>query len=56
MERRIEEAEEEKLDLEERIGLAFENRDNREGRRFNRELARVRTLLEDLYEQWAARA
>ncbi|MDA1278470.1 MAG: ABC-F family ATP-binding cassette domain-containing protein [Chloroflexi bacterium] len=56
LERRIEEAEEEKLELERRVGLAFENRDNREGRRFSRELERVSALLADLYEQWAVRA
>ncbi|MCI0834500.1 MAG: ABC transporter ATP-binding protein, partial [Chloroflexi bacterium] len=56
LERRIEEAEEQKLELEQQIGQAFESRDNREGRRLNRQLERVRTLLKDLYEQWAVKA
>ena len=56
LERRIEEAEEQKLDLEERLAEAFERRDNRDGRRFNRRLERVRVMLENLYEQWAAKA
>ena len=38
------------------VGLAFESRDNREGRRLNRQLERVRTLLKDIYEQWAEKA
>jgi hypothetical protein len=56
LERRIEEAEEEKLNLERRIGQAFEGRENREGRRLNRQLVRVRALLVDLYDQWAVKA
>ena len=56
LERRIEEAEEEKLDLEQRIGQAFEGRENREGRRLNRQLVRVRALLVDLYDKWAVKA
>ena len=56
LERRIEEAEEEKLDLEQRIGEAFEGRENREGRRLNRRLERTRTLLVDLYDQCAVKA
>ena len=56
LERRIEEAEEEKLDLEQRIGEAFEGRENREGRRLNRQLERTRTLLVDLYDQCAVKA
>ncbi len=53
LERRIEESEEEKLDLEQRVSEAFERRDNREGRRLTRRLDRVKRLLEDLYGQWA---
>jgi ATPase subunit of ABC transporter with duplicated ATPase domains len=56
LERRIEEAEEQKLDLEQRVVEAFERRDNREGRRSNRQLERVRLMLEDLYRQWTAKA
>ena len=56
LERRIEEAEEQKLELEGQIGQAFEEGDNRAGRRLNRQLERVRTLLIDLYEQWAVKA
>ncbi len=56
LERRIEEAEEQKLDLEQQIGDAFESRNNREGRRLNRQLERVTALLKDLYEQWAVKA
>ncbi len=56
LERRIKEAEEQKLDLEERVSEAFENRDVRQGRRLNSQLERVRVTLENLYEQWTARA
>jgi ATP-binding cassette subfamily F protein 3 len=52
---RVEEAEEQKLELEGQIGQAFEGRDNREGRRLNRQLERIRALLADLYEQWAVK-
>jgi ATP-binding cassette subfamily F protein 3 len=56
LERRIKEAESEKLDLEQRVGQAFENRKDRDGRRLNRQLERVSGTLEDLYEQWVAKA
>ncbi len=56
LERRIEEAEEQKLDLEQRTSEAFERRDTRDGRRLNRQLQRVTTTLEDLYKQWTQKA
>ena len=56
LERRIKEAESEKLDLEQQVGQAFENRKDRDGRRLNRQLERVSGMLEDLYEQWVSNA
>jgi len=56
LELRIKEAESEKLDLEQRVGQAFENRKDRDGRRLNRQLERVSGMLEDLYEQWVTDA
>ncbi|MDP6822369.1 MAG: ABC-F family ATP-binding cassette domain-containing protein [Dehalococcoidia bacterium] len=56
LERRIKEAEADKLELEQRVGRAFEDRKDRDGRRLNRQLERVSAMLEDLYEQWVAKA
>lgn len=56
LERRIEEAEAEKLELEHGASQAFESRDVRQGKRLNRQLVRNKALLEDLYTQWAAKA
>jgi ATP-binding cassette subfamily F protein 3 len=56
LERRIKEAEADKLDLENRVGQAFENRKDKDGRRLNKQLERVSGLLEDMYEQWVSKA
>jgi ATP-binding cassette subfamily F protein 3 len=56
LERRIDESEAEKLELEQNLSKAFENKDVRQGKRLNRELVRNTALLEDLYEQWAVKA
>ena len=56
LERRIKEAEADKLELEQRVGRAFEDRKDSDGRRLNRQLERVSAMLEDLYEQWVAKA
>lgn len=56
LERRIDEAEDEKLELEQSLSEAFERKDIRAGKRLNRELVRNTSLLEDLYEQWAVKA
>jgi len=56
LERRIDEAEAEKLELEQTLSQAFESKDVRAGKRLNRELVRNTVLLEDLYEQWAVKA
>jgi ATP-binding cassette, subfamily F, member 3 len=56
LERRIDEAEAEKLELEQTLSQAFESKDVRAGKRLNRELVRNTALLEDLYEQWAVKA
>ncbi|MBT3943152.1 MAG: ABC-F family ATP-binding cassette domain-containing protein, partial [Chloroflexi bacterium] len=55
LERRIKEAEAEKLELEHRVGQAFENRKDRDGRRLNKQLERVSSVLEDLYQQWVSK-
>ena len=52
LEKRIDEAEEQRLSLEQQVTEAFSGRDHRQGRRANRQLDRVRSLLEDLYQQW----
>ncbi len=44
------------MDLEERVGEAIARRDHRAGHRINRELERVRVMLEDLYKQWTVKA
>ena len=54
LEARIRSAEQEKLDLEERLATAFSSRDHRAGRRAKRQLDRVTAQLEDLYAKWTA--
>ncbi|MBT4126704.1 MAG: ABC-F family ATP-binding cassette domain-containing protein [Chloroflexi bacterium] len=56
LERRIEEAEAEKLELEESLAGAFEKKDLRAGKKLNQRLVRNTSLLEDLYEQWSVKA
>ena len=56
LERRIDEAEAEKLELEQSLSEAFESKNVRHGKRLNRELVRNTALLEDLYNQWAVKA
>lgn len=56
LEKRIEEAEAEKLELEESLSEAFEKKDLRAGKKLNQRLVRNTALLEDLYEQWAVKA
>jgi ATP-binding cassette subfamily F protein 3 len=56
LERRINDVEAEKLELEQALSSAFESEDVRKGKRLNRDLTRATTLLEDLYEQWSAKA
>ncbi|MDA1256821.1 MAG: hypothetical protein O3C10_03135 [Chloroflexi bacterium] len=56
LERRIEDLEQQKLDLEHGVAGAFEQRDVKEGRRLNRQLERVNATLNDLYAQWTAKA
>ena len=53
LERRIQEAEAEKLDLERQAAEAFNRGEHRRGRRLGRQMERTATLLEDLYDQWA---
>ena len=52
LERRIQDAEARKLDLERRITDAFIRRDHREGRRAQRQLERARAQIEHLYNRW----
>ncbi|NQW20199.1 MAG: ABC-F family ATP-binding cassette domain-containing protein [Chloroflexi bacterium] len=56
LERRIEEVEADKTGLEQKLSDAFENNDIRAGKKLNQQLVRNTSLLEDLYEQWAAKA
>lgn len=56
LESRIDEAEAEKSELEQALSDAFEARDVRAGKKLNRQLVRNTSLLEDLYEQWTAKA
>jgi ATP-binding cassette subfamily F protein 3 len=56
LESRIEKAESEKSELELSLSEAFENKDIRAGKKLNQRLVRNTALLEDLYEQWAAKA
>jgi len=54
LERRIEECETEKADLERTIAAALAAKDQREARRAGRRLDQVRTLLDELYDKWMA--
>ena len=54
LERRIQEAEAEKLDLEREAADAFNRGQLRRGRRVGRQIERNAALLDDLYEQWTA--
>ncbi len=54
LQRRIEEAEAERLRIERRVSAAFTRGDHREGAAASKQLERHRARLEDLYEQWAA--
>lgn len=56
LERRIEEAEADKLELEQSLSDAFEAKDLRAGKKLNRDLVRNTALLEDLYKQWTVKA
>ena len=53
LERRIAEAEAEKLDLERQVADAFDRGQHRRGRRIGRQIERNAAMLDDLYEQWA---
>ena len=53
LERRIQEAEAEKLDLERQAVDAFDRGQHRLGRRLGRQIERNAAALEDLYDQWA---
>ena len=52
LERRIQEAEAEKLDLERQAADAFNRGEHRRGHRIGRQVERNGAVLEDLYEQW----
>ena len=52
LERRIKEAEDQKIELEQRLTEAFAGRKLRDGRRAERQLTQVTKLLDDLYSQW----
>ena len=54
LERRVKDAEAEKLDLEQQAADAFNLGQHRRGRRTGRQIERNAALLDDLYEQWAA--
>ena len=54
LERRIKEAEAEKLDLERQAADAFDRGQHRRGRRIGKQIERNAAMLDDLYEQWAA--
>ena len=54
LERRIQEAEAEKLNLEREATEAFNRGEHRRGRRIGRQIERNAAVLEDLYEQWAS--
>ena len=43
------------MELEQALSDAFEAKDVRRDKRLNLDLARNTSLLEDLYEQWAAK-
>lgn len=52
LEKRIHETEKKKLDLERRITEAFTNHDAAEGHKASRQLQRIRSQLDDLYNKW----
>ena len=52
LERRIQEAEARKLDLENEMAHAFANREMRQGRRSQRQLERLTSELQDMYDRW----
>ncbi len=52
LERRIQEAEARKLDLENEMAYAFANREMRQGRRSQRQLERLTSELQDMYDRW----
>ena len=52
LERRIQEAESRKLDLENEMANAFANRQMRQGRRSQRQLERLTAELQDMYDRW----
>ncbi len=54
LQRRIEEAEAERLRLERTVSAAFTCGDHREGAAASKQLERHRARLDDLYERWAA--
>ena len=54
IERRIAEAEQQKLELERQAAAALARRDQRQGRRATRQLERLKARLDDLYAKWIA--
>ena len=52
LERRIQEAEARKLDLEDEMAQAFANRQMRQGRRAQRQLERLTAELRSMYDRW----
>ena len=52
LERRIQEAERRKLELENEMAKAFANRQMRQGRRAQRQLDRLTAELQDMYDRW----
>lgn len=52
LELRIQEAEARKLNLEDEMAQAFANRQMRQGRRAQRQLERLTSELQDMYEKW----
>ena len=52
LERRIQEAESRKLDLENEMTQAFSNRQMRQGRRSQRQLDRLTAELQSMYDRW----
>jgi ATP-binding cassette subfamily F protein 3 len=52
LEKRITEAEQEKLALEQRITEAFAKRNQRDGRRATKQLELLKAQIDDLYDKW----
>ena len=52
LEKRISDAEQQKVELERRMADAFSRRDHREGARAAKQLSRLQARLDDLYERW----